>query len=138
MNLKNRIRVWCKISKHFSDVPFLSASGHHLLWLHTGDTISLTRTDDPDYVIQRYTELNDIDGIPIFEGDLVEFTSHEDWDDNTGYKITQEIRWSNFYSGWAVYPVGYEFDGKGIEFAGRQLFNFKNTLKVVGNIFETI
>lgn len=136
MNLKNRIRVWCKISQHFSEVPFLGAEGHHLLWLHTGDEISLTRTDDSDYEIQRYTELNDIDGVPIFEGDIVAFTSYEDWDDKDGYDLEQEVRWSKFYCGWAVFPVGYKFDGTGVEFAGQQIYHFKSSIRVIGNIFE--
>jgi hypothetical protein len=136
MTLKNKIRVWCKISQHFSDIPFLGACGHHLLWLHTGNEISLTRTDDPDYVVQRYTEMNDVDGDPIFEGDIVEFTSYEDWDDKDGYRLDQEVRWSKFYCGWAVFPVGYKFDGVGVEFAGQQIHNFRSSIKVIGNIFQ--
>ena len=136
MTLKNYIRVWCKISQHFSDVPFLDAGGNHLLWLHTNNVVFLTRTDDPDYVIQRYTEMNDVNGVPIFEGDIAEVLSYEDWSDDEGHTLKQEVRWSKFYCGWALFPIGYEFDGKGVEFAGKQLYHFKSTLKVVGNIFN--
>jgi hypothetical protein len=100
MSLKNKIRVWCKTTGHFTYCPFLGGSGHHLLWMHTGNEISLTRTDDEDYIIHRYTEFDDINGVPVYQGDIVSTTVYGDWGDGEPYEVINLVEWSSIQLGW--------------------------------------
>ena len=65
----HKYRIWCKTSKHYTEHGYLPAWGGLLLWLHTGNQISIT--DLQDYVIQAYTGLNLDNGTPLYEGDII-------------------------------------------------------------------
>lgn len=115
MNIK--YRVWCKVSHHYSDQAHLAAWGGQLLWLHTGNQISIS--DLNDYVIQRYTGLNTETLVPLYEGDIINLKQNR-------YVI--------------------EYDDQHAKFVGRGLFYGKETFDLyrlnrfailLGNIFET-
>lgn len=130
MSLSNKIRVWCKTTKHFSDVPFLCSSGHHLLWLHTGNEISLTRTDDSDYIIHRYTEFKDINGVEVYQGDIISTTVYGDWGDSEPYEVINLVEWSHIQVGWRG------FTKKMLESTPCSGNIFGAETKVIGNVCQ--
>jgi hypothetical protein len=131
--MKTKTRIWCKATKHFTNTPFVGCSENHLLWLHTGNEISLSpiNSDNSGYVVQKFTGLKDVDGNEIYEGDILEYRSYEDWGDDTGTEIKVEVRWSDFYLSWALFPLNYDSDGK---YAGQQLYTVRELVKIVGNV----
>jgi hypothetical protein len=129
MSLKNKIRVWCKTTEHFTDCPFLGGSGHHLLWMHTGNETSLTRTDDEDYIIHRYTEFDDINGKPVYQGDIVSMAVYDSWGDEHRHEIIQLVEWSRSSLGWRTFS-------KKMWKAGMNGNVFGSELTIIGNICQ--
>lgn len=129
MSLKNKIRVWCKTTRHFTDSPYLGGSGNHLLWLHTGNEISLTRTDDDDYIIHRYTERDDINGTPVYQGDIVSMQVYDSWEDKHPIEIIQLIEWSQSSLGWRGFTLKGWKAGMNGNILGKEL-------TVIGNICQ--
>jgi uncharacterized phage protein (TIGR01671 family) len=73
MSREIKFRVWCVKTKHFTDSPFVSCSGGQLLWLHTGNQISISNVDnDKEYIVERFTGLKDKNYKEIYEGDILE------------------------------------------------------------------
>ena len=72
MNDRFKFRVWNKIKKTYSDIPYgsyaLSDSGE-LLWIESNCDCSETNTED--YIVEQCTGLHDENGKLIFEGDVV-------------------------------------------------------------------
>lgn len=117
-NLK--LRVWCKGTNHFTDSPFYACAGNQLLWLHSGNQLTITNLDDEsEYVVQQFTGLKDRAGLDIYEGDILER-------DNTDYLYKCE------YSEPEAAYMLRDQDNDGALY----LADFVKNLKVVGNIFE--
>lgn len=79
MNDRFKFRVWNKIEKTYSDIPYgsyaLSDSGE-LFWIESNCDCSETNTED--YIVEQCTGLHDENGKPIYEGDII-FINGEKW-----------------------------------------------------------
>jgi uncharacterized phage protein (TIGR01671 family) len=138
--LKNKSRVWCKNLRIFSDIPYHSSDGHHLLWHHTGNEISLSRTDGldtesgtSDYIFNRYCEFDDSNGREIYEDDLVQTKVHDDWSNDRLYNVTYLVKWSFIQSGWRGFTRRMLETGGSDRYSGNPLGAYR---KVVGNIHQ--
>tara|TARA_R110000868_G_scaffold87240_2_gene244130 strand:+ start:141 stop:533 length:393 start_codon:yes stop_codon:yes gene_type:complete len=129
MNRKIKFRVWCKTTKHFTDIPFYSCSGGQLLWHHTGNEITISNIDEGDYEIQQFIGLKDSKGVEIYEGDLINFSVNNTVElgdkDIMDYK-NQDVHYSGEFA-------GFMFGEDGFTPLDRIIMT---SIEVVGNIFE--
>lgn len=74
--------------------------------------------DSEDFIVQQFTGLKDVNGVDIYEGDIVEYTQHMF---NTDAVRTErkEIKWIEYLASFNVYETAAGQSGH----------------KVVGNIF---
>lgn len=80
-------------------------------------------------IIQQYTGLKDRNGIPIFEGDLVQYNQNSNYDG-----INFEVTWSDVSFGWVLKSKNGDYLTNMTTPNGPR-YNF---LEVVGNIFENL
>jgi uncharacterized phage protein (TIGR01671 family) len=134
MNRHIKFRVWCKTTKHFTDIPWINSWGGQLLWLHTGNNVSITNLDEGDYVVQQFTGLLDKNGKDIYEGDMLKIkVSGSILLFNLGEYIAS-VKWDESLSRW----------GLDISTPKNKFENFNPSLykdngreyEVIGNIFE--
>jgi uncharacterized phage protein (TIGR01671 family) len=78
-------------------------------------------------IIQQYTGIKDKNGIPIFEGDLVQYNQNSNYDG-----INFEVVWSDASFGWVLKSKTGDYLTNQITPNGPR-YNF---LEVIGNIFE--
>ena len=78
-------------------------------------------------IIQQYTGIKDKNGIPIFEGDLVQYNQNSNYDG-----INFEVVWSDASFGWVLKSKTGDYLTNQITPNGPR-YNF---LEVIGNVFE--
>ncbi len=105
MNHRLKIRVWDKKENHFiipwtgdgyDDIDLTySNSGE---WYITGGYV----LDEIRYVIQRFTGVNDKNGIEIYEGDIIRYSLGSD----SSNIINAEVRWGD--CAWVLFDTDYK------------------------------
>lgn len=126
MNRPIKFRVWCKVTRHFTDSPYITASGGQLLWLHTGNQVSISNIDGGDYIIQQYTGFKDDKEVEIYEGDIVKWTEYQGWEDGRTFEGIYIVQWDDDGK-WNLY------DPHANDSLPMGNTKFDN---VIGNIFE--
>lgn len=125
MNNRFKFRVWDKLAERMI-YPHNDNQQHFIIDLNGRFHNLQNGSGGDDYVIQQYTGLNDKNGNPIFEGDIVQYNQNSSYDN------------MDFIAKWSDDKLGFIFQSN----SGEQLVNqtphlnrFKH-LEVVGNIFE--
>jgi len=134
-----KFRVWDKLEKRFI-YPDKGYQGHYALTLD-GKFYNLQNGSGGDeYTVQQYTELKDLNGVEIYEGDILKCP-------NTlnislyGEFSYREVIWKYDSFTWVLnskralmeFDVAFGSDG---DFVDHSSENLKITVEVVGNIFE--
>jgi uncharacterized phage protein (TIGR01671 family) len=124
-----KFRVWCKTTRHFTNIPFYSCAGGQLLWLHTGNVVSISNINfdkNDDYIIQQFAGFKDRNNKEIYEGDIVEYVRINKNDKEEKYIAEVEFIKGEFY------PRPMFLEGYYDSWDNEELKDFK----VLGNIFE--
>jgi uncharacterized phage protein (TIGR01671 family) len=124
MNREIKFRVWCKRTKHFTNIPFYSCNGRQLLWHHTGNEISISNLDNQDgYVVQQYTGLKDRNGKEIYEGDILSL-----------YDELHVVSWDGLMGWWGLLTKRQVIDKEHNTIVTTSKWD--RFSEIVGNIFE--
>lgn len=146
MNREIKFRVWDNKYKNWMQCEF-SRSGVGDFISSGGRGFSLdyilkneTLTDkiheeipfngsNPRWVVQQYTGLKDEDGKEVYEGDIVNWTEYQGWEDGRTIEGYYEVKWNEEALRLDFYDP---YDNSWWELADTK-FN-----QVVGNIFENV
>ena len=126
MNMKTRFkfRIWDTLEKQFIMPDSLGGKQHYFIHID-GTPINMQNGDGGSvYILQQWTGLTDKNDIDIYEGDIVNA-----WD--RGVNANLEIKWGDRTSGFFMHR---HTGGLVWHLSGDS--NKKETVKVIGNIFE--
>lgn len=133
MNRELKFRIWCKMMQRWlcEDSQFLQMDGkkvHAAPW----STIEFDLPNE-NYIVQQYTGLKDKNGVDIFEGDLVRYSTAE-------YSMIAPVVFSPFGNGFVLDSSGRHLigDSKYGDYIAilPLIVSNRATYEVVGNIFE--
>jgi uncharacterized phage protein (TIGR01671 family) len=128
MNREIKFRIWNATIKYF--VQNIEGGVASFTLSNLTDYLQRNSIVNIDgFVFPQYTGLKDVNRKEIYEGDIVEVRSYEDWNDEDGFNVTYIV-------GWCKRHVGFRgFKRKMIDL-GYSGHGLPEPIKVIGNIFE--
>lgn len=127
-----KFRVWDKENKAFMPSEGYAICDGDVMGLRYGNEMEDVLTDQVE--LMQYTSLDDVNGNPIYEGDVVSFGSVWDNGDNEGLDEEIHIGVVEYDPHYAVYNVNCEESGER-RFLLMDVVNYDG-FGVIGNKFE--
>lgn len=104
-------------------------------YLNDGEIFSVQENFGDEIKVLRSTNIQDINGKTIFEGDILRFKVFDGWGDSTGYFVNMAVFFVNkeLDNGMEItYRVAFKI-GVNEEHA---IFDIRKDSEIIGNIFE--
>ncbi len=124
-----KFRAWDKNKKRYatiSNIPLMNNGGIQF---------EFTKLSQERFVLEQFTGRYDSNEGEIYEGDLVQYRSYEDWGDKVGIILTKEVFYNQNTAAFML-----RFPGQDTSFyIGEHLISnsaFTPILTIVGNIHE--
>jgi uncharacterized phage protein (TIGR01671 family) len=129
MNRQIKFRVWDKLIKSFiyGDKGY---QGHYIITLDGKFHNLQNGSGGDEYVIQQWTGLTDRNGVDIYEGDYISFSTDNTvclGDRDVNNWQGQEVHWDDEH---ATFIFGHKYEFTMLDRV------MEETLEVQGNIFE--
>jgi len=132
MNRPIKFRVWDKLAERMI-YPHNDNQQHFIIDLNGRFHNLQNGSGGDDYVIQQYTGLNDINDVPIYEGDIL--INHYD----VGNNIIGQVLYESDHGGY-IFQWKRKGRGRGRAAHGQDYKNLNCDVAfesvIVGNIFE--
>lgn len=122
-----KFRAWCKFENKMYNKFYIE---DHMKFAFMDELIDSAKER---YELMQYTGLKDVNDVEIYEGDIVDFTFFDHYDNGTNYKGVVKYR-SGIYEIWKNNDSEF-FGSDGpfiLNFAWLQTEEFE----VIGNIYE--
>ena len=125
MNRQLKFRVWDKLAERMI-YPHNDNQQHFIIDLNGRFHNLQNGSGGDDYVIQQYTGLNDINDVPIYEGDIL--INHYDVGNNIIGQVLYESDHGGYIFQWKRKGRGQDYKNLNCDVAFESV--------IVGNIFE--
>lgn len=123
-----KFRAWHKAMQRMSEVLAISYERQKVKIKHQRGTTHMTIPLD-DVILMQSTGLVDVNGKEIFEGDVVESTWFNDYDDCVGYRKAGTVVYRNGY-------FGIEYPGDVEKRYSPTILDFAVSVEIIGNVHQ--
>lgn len=118
-------RIYVKSWNRYSNFETLLNETGEVFLKENGFSINPT-----EYKVELFSGLLDANESPIYEGDIIKYTSYDDWFDKEGYETYGIVHFDKRYGTFTIWSdvVLHAF------YKGSELYHFSQKSTVVGNV----